>query len=102
MAGQSAVPLALEPGRAAEAEGLLLRARQIARERRARAFELRIATSLGRLYAEQGRVEEARSAVVDILGWFAEGFDCRDLREATELVGRVDAPSGPRLRVAEK
>ena len=49
---------------------------------KARSLELRAATSLARLRREQGRRAEARELLAPIYGWFTEGFDTADLKEA--------------------
>ena len=45
-------------------------------------FELRAVLSLSRLYRQQGKEEEARPMLAETYGWFTEGFDTADLREA--------------------
>ena len=42
--------------------------------------------SLARLWRDQGRVERARELLAPVYGWFTEGFDTRDLREARALL----------------
>jgi predicted ATPase len=74
----------------AEAETLIRRAIELARERQARSFELRAATSLARLYMKQGKVETARIALGGIYNWFTEGFDTVDLVEAGELLRSLE------------
>lgn len=71
--------------RAAQAEDSFNRAVGAARERQAKSWELRAATNLARLYRRQGRVNEARNTLAGVLGWFTEGFDTADLREARGL-----------------
>src|SRR5215471_3762875 len=53
-----------------------------ARQQEARLLELRAATSLARLWGEQGRRSEARELLAPVSGWFTEGFDTADLKEA--------------------
>ena len=60
-----------------------------ARARGAKSFELRSATSLARLLAEQGRREEARAVLADAYGWFTEGFETADLKSAKALLGSL-------------
>jgi predicted ATPase len=73
----------------AEAEACFRRALAIARRQRARSWELRAALSLSRLYQRQGREEEARPIVAEIYGWFTEGFDTADLRDAQALLQAI-------------
>jgi predicted ATPase len=62
------------------------RAIEIARRQSARSFELRATTSLARLLDKQGRQDEARRMLDEIYGWFTEGFDTADLKEAKALL----------------
>jgi len=54
--------------------------------RSARSFELRATASLARLLDKQGRQDEARRMLDEIYGWFTEGFDTADLKEAKALL----------------
>ncbi len=56
-----------------------------------KAFELRATTSLARLLAKQGKREEARAMLADIYGWFTEGFDTADLKDAKALLDELGA-----------
>ena len=58
----------------------------MAREQDARSFELRAAMSLARLWRDQGKVQQARELLAPVYGWFTEGFDTRDLKEAKALL----------------
>jgi predicted ATPase len=58
----------------------------IAREQGTRGYELRAATSLARLWSEQGRRGEARDLLAPVYGWFTEGFDTADLKDAKRLL----------------
>ena len=58
----------------------------MARGRELRSLELRAATSLARLFRDQGRREDARRTLAGIYGWFTEGFDLPDLRAARALL----------------
>ena len=52
----------------------------------AKSFELRAAISLARLWRDQGKVQQARELLAPVYGWFTEGFDTRDLKEAKALL----------------
>ena len=62
------------------------RAIEVARQQEARSWELRAASSLARLLAAEGRRDEGRRTLADVYGWFTEGFDTADLREAKALL----------------
>ncbi len=83
-------------GDAGAAETAFRKALAIARGQGARAFELRTATSLGRLLAEQGRAGEALPTLAAAYRVFSEGFATRDLVEAGELLDRLSPPSEER------
>jgi hypothetical protein len=74
---------------AAEAEACFLQALEIAQQQHAKAWELRAAVSLARLWRQQGKTKEARNLLGDIHGWFTEGFDTADLQEAKTLLGEL-------------
>src|SRR5262249_46027163 len=61
----------------------------IAREQGTRGYELRAATSLARLWREQGWRGEARDLLAPVYGWFTEGFDTPDLTEAKALLDEL-------------
>jgi class 3 adenylate cyclase/predicted ATPase len=61
----------------------------IARQQNAKSFELRAATSLARLWRDQGKQDEARELLAPIFGWFTEGFDMTDLIEAKTVLEEV-------------
>jgi predicted ATPase len=73
----------------AEARGCYQRAIEIARKQSAKSLELRATMSLARLFAKQGRRDEARAMLVDIYGWFTEGFDTADLKDAKALLDEL-------------
>jgi class 3 adenylate cyclase/tetratricopeptide (TPR) repeat protein len=73
-------------GDEAEVERHLKTAIDVSRRQAAKMFELRAATSLARLLEQQGRTEEAKQTLSEVYGWFSEGFDTVDLREARELL----------------
>jgi predicted ATPase len=76
---------------AAEAEAAVCfqKALDVARSQKHRAWELRTATSLSRLWQRQGRQEEARELLRGVYDWFTEGFDTRDLQEAKALLDEM-------------
>jgi predicted ATPase len=78
--------LSLADGDPARAEACFLSAIAFAREQSAKLWELRAATSLARLWREQGRRAEAFDLLARIHGWFTEGFDTADLKEAKALL----------------
>ena len=67
------------------------RALVIAREQQAKSWELRASMSLARLWRDQGRVQQARELLAPVYGWFTEGFDTRDLKEAKALLEELAA-----------
>jgi predicted ATPase len=69
-----------------ETESHFLRALAIARGQNAKASELRAGMSLARLWRDRGRCTEARDLLAPIYGWFSEGFDTPDLKEAKALL----------------
>jgi predicted ATPase len=68
------------------AEASYWRAIERARSQEAKSWELRAATSLARLWRDQGKPTEARALLAPIYGWFTEGFDTADLKEAKALL----------------
>jgi predicted ATPase len=71
------------------AEASFHRAIMTSQEQSARLFELRASTSLARLWRDQGKRTEARDLLAPIYGWFTEGFDTPDLKEAKALLGEL-------------
>ena len=65
------------------------RALAVARQRQAKSWKLRAAMSLARLWRDQGKVQQARELLAPVYGWFTEGFDTRDLKEAKVLLGQL-------------
>jgi len=78
-------------GRPSEAEASFCQAIEVARRQEAKSWELRTTLSLGRLLQKQGRSEEARQLLSEIYGWFTEGFDTPDLKEAKALLDALEA-----------
>jgi predicted ATPase len=70
----------------AKAEAHFERALTIARAQRTKSWELRAAMSLARLWRDQGKTQQARELLAPVYGWFTEGFDTRDLKEAKALL----------------
>jgi len=81
--------LLLREGHTEAAEELYHKALGIAREQEAKLWELRAAASLARLRRDQGRRTEARDLLAPVYGWFTEGFDTQDLKEAKALLDEV-------------
>jgi class 3 adenylate cyclase/predicted ATPase len=77
-----------EPDRA-EAERCFRKAMAVAQTQGAKLWELRAATSLARLWAEQGKRAEARNLLAPVYGWFTEGFDTADLEDAKGLLDEL-------------
>ena len=71
---------------AAKAEAHFERALNIAREQKAKSWELRAAMSMGRLWRDQGKRREAHDLFAPVYGWFTEGFDTLDLKQARTLL----------------
>ena len=69
-----------------EAEACYHEALEVARRQQAKSLELRAAVSLGRLWQKGGNREEAHQRLAEIYGWFTEGFDTTDLKEAKALL----------------
>jgi predicted ATPase len=73
----------------AKAEESFRTALAIAREQGTRGYELRAAMSLARLWREQGRRREALDPLAPLYGWFTEGFDTADLKDAKALLDEL-------------
>jgi predicted ATPase len=69
-----------------KAEACFDRALAVARQQRAKSWELRAAMSMARLWRDQGKRDEARDLLAPVFGWFTEGFDTLDLKEAKALL----------------
>jgi hypothetical protein len=76
-------------GAARESEVAFERAIAVARQQHARSFELRAATSLARLWRDQGRRADARDLLAPVYPWFTEGFDTADLKDAKALLAQL-------------
>jgi class 3 adenylate cyclase/predicted ATPase len=91
MAGEI-VLLSPEPD-AAKAEAYFERALSVARQQQAKSWELRGAMSMARLWRHQGKRDEARDLLAPVYGWFTEGFDTRDLKEAKMMLDELRFPN---------
>jgi tetratricopeptide (TPR) repeat protein len=78
-----------DPNNAVEAERSLRIAIDVARRQGAKLFELRATVSLARLLKQQGRSDEAHQILAEIYGWFTEGFDTADLKDAKSLLNEL-------------
>jgi predicted ATPase len=81
--------LLLRQGHTETAEELYRKALSIAREQEAKLWELRASVSLARLHRDQGRHAEAHDLMAPVYGWFTEGFDTADLKEAKALLDQL-------------
>ena len=73
------------------AEASFRKSLEVARSQQAKAWELRAATSLARLRLSQGRSQEGFKILGDVYGWFTEGFDTPDLKDARRLLDELSA-----------
>jgi predicted ATPase len=80
---------ALDPGAKADAEVAFFQAMDIAQRQSSKSWELRVAMSMARLWRDQGRRNEARDLLAPVYGWFTEGFDTLDLKEAKALLEQL-------------
>jgi predicted ATPase len=76
---------------AAKAEAYFDRALEVARKQQAKSWELRAAMSMARLWRDQGKRDEACDLLAPVYGWFTEGFDTLDLKEAKALLRALAA-----------
>jgi predicted ATPase len=91
MAGEIAL-MSPEPDAVKKAEAYLERALAVARAQQAKSWELRAAMSMARLWRDQGKRDEARALLAPVYGWFTEGFDTLDLKEAKALLDELAKP----------
>ena len=75
----------------AKAQAYFEHALSIARQQQAKSWELRAAMSMARLWRDQGKRDEARDLLAPVYGWFTEGFDTLDLKEAKALLDELRA-----------
>jgi adenylate cyclase len=83
--------LKCEPMDTEAVEGAFRKAVAVAQKRRARSFELRAAMSMARLWRDQGKRHEARDLLAPVYGWFTEGHDTLDLKQAKKLLDELAA-----------
>jgi predicted ATPase len=76
---------------AAKAVAYFKRALAVARQQQAKSRELRAAMNMARLWRYQGKRQQARELVAPVYGWFTEGFDTLDLKEAKALLDELHA-----------
>ena len=89
MAGE--IALLSSKAEAAKAEEYFHRALAVAHQQQAKSWELRAPMSLARLWRDQGKVQQARELLAPVYGWFTEGFDTRDLKEAKALLEELSS-----------
>jgi len=87
MAGE--IALLLPDPDATKAEEYFEHALSVSRVQQAKSWELRAATSMARLWREQGKRDEARELLAPVYGWFTEGFDTLDLKQAKALLDEL-------------
>jgi len=75
---------------APQAEACFHQALDMARQQEAKSWELRAATSLTRLWQQQGKYSEAHELLTPVYGWFSEGFDTADLIDARALLEALE------------
>jgi predicted ATPase/class 3 adenylate cyclase len=76
---------------AVKAEAYFERALEVAREQQAKSWELRAAMSMARLWRDQGKRQQSHDLLAAVYGWFTEGFDTLDLKEAKLLLDQLSA-----------
>jgi predicted ATPase len=78
-----------QPQRDVKAQAYFEHALAVARAQQAKSWELRAAMSMARLWRDQDNRQQACDLLAQIYGWFTEGFDTRDLKEAKALLGTL-------------
>jgi predicted ATPase len=81
--------LQLSPDNHTEAESCFHQALEVSRHQEAKSLELRAATSLAKLWQSQDKRKEARELLEPVYGWFTEGFDTADLKDAKTLLDEL-------------
>ena len=85
------IALKSPPPKSAQAQAYFERALGLARKQQAKSWELRAAINLARLRRDQGKRDEARALLAPVYGWFTEGFDTADLKQAKALLDDLAA-----------
>jgi predicted ATPase len=85
------IALMLPEADTAKAEAYFERALAVARQQQAKSWELRAAMSMARLWRDQGKRDEARDLLAPVYGWFTEGFDTLDLKDAKALLDELSS-----------
>jgi class 3 adenylate cyclase/predicted ATPase len=83
---RGALLLRKTPNDVAAAEAAFMRAIEVAHSQQTRTFELRAVMSMARFLRDQGKPQQARELLAPVYGWFTEGFDTRDLKEAKAML----------------
>jgi predicted ATPase len=78
------------PANTALAEQAFHAAIGVAEHQEARSFKLRAAIRLAHLWCDQGKRDEARDLLASVYGWFTEGFNTRDLKDAKALLDELE------------
>jgi predicted ATPase len=86
---KGALLLQQSSGDSTQAETCFQQAISIAQSQQAKSWELRAATSLARLWQQQGKRQEAHDLLAPVYNWFTEGFDTADLQEAKTLLDEL-------------
>jgi len=73
----------------AKGEACFEQALEVARAQQAKSWELRATTSMARLWRDQGKPQQARELLAPVYGWFTEGFDTLDLKQAKALLDEL-------------
>jgi predicted ATPase len=81
--------VALKSAERSAAKAYFERALPVARAQQAKSWELRAAMSMARLWRDQGKRDEARDLLAPVYGWFTEGFETLDLKEAKTLLDEL-------------
>jgi predicted ATPase len=76
---------------AVRAQTYFERALSVARQQQAKSWELRAAMSIARLWRDQGKRNKGYELLAPVYGWFTEGFDTRDLKEAKNLLDELSS-----------